>query len=1170
MRELARRVGNAATASSARKLHAPTRRREGRVSESKEQLPKGESMMNSAAFRFLMFLAVLSLLSVGVLYGQTAVTGGIEGNVADSSGAAISGATVEATNVADSVVRQTVTNSDGAYRFPSLIPGVYSVTVKKAGFATFTREDTRIDAGILYRVDAKLPVGSTTAKVEVTGEAPLLQTDSAEINETIHSSEISGLPTYGNNITRLSLLAPGVSMPTGQLDLHPENAGEDFNLNVNGAAPNANGHLLDGVENTEAIQGLSIIVTPNDAVQEVKLATSDYDAEYGKVAGGLWQITTKSGTNAFHGSLFENYRTSGFNAADHFTEPSGIPRNIWNQFGGSVGGPVIKDKIFFFGDYQGMRNSLFASGNETVPIDAFRTGDFSSVAAIDPIYDPATGNPDGTGRTQIQCNGVLNVICPDRLSSAAKNLLALLPEPNSPGYSSNYQISRPATFNQDQFDTRGDYFATSKTVVFGKFSYFKANFNTPTAYGIAGGGAPLGGPGVANAGLSSDHDKSLMVDYQHTFSSSLLTDARFAFSRLVISELQPDYNTDAATAAGIPNVNLGTVYTSGLPEININDPLTPFNMGDFGLPFFEREANFEFYDNWTKTVGHHAFKWGGDVGKFFGIRTDVSGRGTFTVSQSLTQLNDSATSGPCTDPAAGTFCGSGLAALELGLPSGFGRDITLVQPQEKFWKMAFYGQDTWRVTPKLTLTLGLRWDYMSPIFTQNGQSDGNIDVATDTLLLTNLAGKYAGVTTPKTEFSPRIGVAYRLPYETVLRAGYGRSYYMNADGAGFGTQGCCWPIKQSQTDTQGNPFAPLGYTFDQGPGAPPALPVFPSNGQISFQGAPGGSEYFVGVGNYPHSYNDTYNVTFEKAFPYQIVFSVAYVGNIGRHLWDNIDVNMPPPGPGAYDSRRPYFANYGWGVEEYQRNNAPQGYPELRSNYNSLQVHAEKRFHQGLYLLSNFTWAKSLDDGTFGPGDGNGNQFCYSCNYGPSGTVRPWSWVSAANWQLPFGRGRAYANGLSRGADAVIGGWALSGIFNFESGLPFTPYYLNSPTVLNSPIYDRPNQIGDPHVSHPNQNEWYNPAAYADPAQYTFGDAGRNSLMGPGLGLVDLSLTKSFTFTETTHLDLKWDVFNALNRENLGQPTCAGAAFVDIGDAGQICSIVDFRRRMQIGAHLTF
>src|ERR1700678_201978 len=856
--------------------------------------------MNSATYRFLTLIAVLSLVSIGVLHAQTAVTGGIEGNVTDTSGAAVSGATVEVTNVGDAVTHKTITNNDGAYRFPSLIPGNYTVTVNKQGFAQFTRDATRIDTGIIVRIDAKLPVGTATAKVEVTGEAPLLQTDSAEVNETIRSNEINALPTFGNNITRLSLLAPGVSMPSGQLDLHPENAGEDFNLNINGAAPNANGHLLDGVENTEAIQGLSIIVVPNDSVQEVKLATSDYDAEYGKVAGGLWQITTKSGTNAFHGSLFENYRTSGFNAADHFTEPTGLPRNIWNQFGGSVGGPVIKDKIFFFGDYQGMRNSLFASGNETVPIDAFRTGDFSSVAAIDPIYDPATGNPDGTGRTQIQCNGVLNVICPDRLSPAAQKLLALLPQPNSSGYSSNYQISRPAIFNQDQFDTRGDYFATSKTVVFGKFSYFKANFNTPTAYGIAGGGAPLGGPGVANAGLSSDPDKSLMADYQHTFSPSLLTEARFAFSRIVISELQPDYNTDAATNAGIQNVNLGTVYTPVLPEINMTDPLTSFNMGDFGLPFFEREANFEFYNNWTKTVGHHAFKWGGDVGKFFGIRTDVSGRGLFTVDQSLTQLNASGSAGPCTNPAAGTFCGSGLAALELGLPSGFNRDITLVQPQEKMWKYAFYGQDTWQATSKLTLTLGLRWDYLSPIFTQKGQSDENIDIATDTLLLTNLAGKYAGVTTPKTEFSPRLGVSFRLAKDTVLRGGYGRSYYMNADGAGFGTEGGGWPVKQSQTDVQANPFAPLAYTLDQGPGVPPALPAFPSNGQISFQGAPGGSEYFPGVGNYPHSYNDTYNVTVEHSFPHQIIASAAYVGNIGRHLWDNYNVNLPPPGPGAY------------------------------------------------------------------------------------------------------------------------------------------------------------------------------------------------------------------------------------------------------------------------------
>jgi outer membrane receptor protein involved in Fe transport len=1113
--------------------------------------------MNSAATRFLMFITVLSFLGIGMLHGQTAVTGGIEGNVTDSSGAAISDATVEATNIDAAVTQKTVTNNDGLYRFPSLVPGTYTVTVEKQGFAQFTREATRIDAGIGVRIDAKLPVGTVASKVEVTGEAPLLQTDSAEVNEAIHPAEINALPTFGNNITRLSLLAPGAFMASGQLDLHPENAGEDFNLNVNGASPNANGHLLDGVENTEAIQGLSLIVSPQDSVQEVKLTTSDYDAEFGKVAGGLWQVTTKSGTNTFHGSAFENYRSAGFFAADHFTQPNGVPGNRWNQFGGSLGGPVIKEKVFFFGDYQGMRNNLFTSGNNTVPIDAFRTGDFSSIAATDPIYDPATGNPDGTGRTQISCNGVLNVICPNRISPAAANLLALLPQPNAPGFSSNYQISRPATFDQNQFDTRVDYFVTPKTVVFGKFSYFQASFFTDTAYGVAGGGPPLGG--AVNAGNSADHDKSFMVDYQHTFSSSLLTDARFAFSRIVISELQLDSSSNAATAAGIPDINLGTVYTSGLPQLNISDPVTPFGMGDFGLPFFEHEANFEFYDNWTKTSGHHAFKFGADIGKFFGIRTDVSGRGAFSFDQSLTGLNN---------PGCGSTCpqnGSALAAFELGLSGNFGRDITLVQPQEKLWKYAFYGQDTWRVTPRLTLTLGLRWDYMSPIFTPKGESVGNLDLNTDNILLTNLAGKYAGVTTPKTEFSPRIGVSYRLAHETVLRGGYGRSYFMNADGAGFGTQGCCWPIKQSQSDVQANPYASLPFTLDQGPGLPTALPPFPSNGQISFQSAPGGSIYFMGTGTYPHSYNDTYNVTLEQVFPYQITASIAYVGNIGRHLWDNVDVNMPVPGPGNFSPRRPYFANYGWAVEEYQRNNAPQGYPEMRSNYNSMQLHLEKRFHAGLYLLSNFTWDKSLDAGTFGP---SGNQFCYSCNYGNSDATRPWSWVSATNWELPFGRGRAYANRLNRGADAIVGGWTLSGIFNFEGGQHFTPYLLNS-AGLNSPEALRPNLIGNPKVSHPNKNEWYNPAAFATPALYTYGNARRNILLGPGYGEVDLSLIKAFVVTERTRLELKWDVFNALNRENLANPQ-GGAAYVDAANAGQILGIVDFRRRMQIGAHLTF
>jgi outer membrane receptor protein involved in Fe transport len=1113
--------------------------------------------MNSAAYRFLTLIAVLSLLSIGTLQAQTAVTGAISGYVSDASDAAIPEATVDATNTADNVTTSTVTNKDGLYGFPGLIPGTYKVTIKKQGFAEFTREATRLDAGFTLRIDASLPVGTVTTKVEVSGQAPLVQTDSAEVNQTLRASEVNALPTFGRNITRLSLLAPGAFMASGQLDLHPENAGEDFNLNVNGGQPNNNSHTLDGVDNTEKIQGLSLIVTSQDSVQEVKLTTSNYDAEYGKVSGGLFQVTTKSGTNAFHGSLFEYYRSAGFFAADQFSQHlTGVPGNRWNQFGGSVGGPIIKDKLFFFGDYQGMRNNLHTSGNNTVPIDAFKAGDFSSIAATDPIYDPATGNPDGTGRTQFDCDGILNKICPDRISPAAANLLALLPEPTIPGvFSSNYQVSRPAIFNQNQFNTRVDYFVTSKTVVFGKFSYFNAKFFTDNAYGAVAGGPPLGG--AVNSGNSSDHDKSFMVDYQHTFSPSLLTNARFAFSRIIISELQLDSNLNTATTVGIPDINLGTVYTSGLPQLTISDPVTPFAMGDFGLPFFEREADFQFYNNWTKAVGRHAFRFGGDVEKFFGIRTDVSGRGAFNFAQSLTGLN-------CAPASCGTT-GSGLAAFELGLSSSFGRDITLVQPQEKQWRWAFYGQDTWRVTPKLTLMLGLRWDYSTPIFTPDGQSVGNLDLNTGNILLTNLAGKYAGVTTSKTEFSPRIGVSYRLMKDTVLRGGFGRSYFNNPDGAGFGTQGCCYPIKQSQSDAQANPFAALPYTLDQGPGLPAALPPFPSNGQLP---QPNSTDIFPGVGPYPHSYNDSYNVTVEHALPHETTISIAYVGNHGRHLWDNLDVNAPIPGPnvgGSFNPNRPYFAKFGWTNTELQRNNQLAGYPEMKSNYNSLQARVEKRFHAGLYVMSNFTWDKSLDVGTFGPQ----NQFNFASNYGNSDATRPWAWISAFNWELPFGRGRMFANGMSRGADAVIGGWAFSGIVNLEAGQYFTPTMADA-SSLNSTIALRPDRIGSGRVSNPNRFEWFNPADFAAPAPFVYGNSGRNILEGPGFDSLDLSLAKAFAITERVHLEVKWDAFNALNHENLGNPNSSISPGVPNSPAGTITGIVDFRRRMQIGAHLTF
>jgi outer membrane receptor protein involved in Fe transport len=1098
----------------------------------------------------LMLSTVLFALA-GILGAQTTVTGAVTGEVTDTSGAVISDATVQVTNTGTNVSNQVVTNESGVYRVTGLLPGTYALTIEKKGLAKFIKPALQVDAGTSVRVDASLPVAGVNTAVTVTGQSPILQTDTAEVSQGLAAQEISALPTFGRNVTRLSLLAPGASMPSGQLDLAPENAGGDFDVYINGTVPGNNSRLLDGVDNTEIVQGLSSLVPSLDSVQDYKFTTNSYDAEYGQVGGGVLQVTTKSGTNQLHGSLFEYYRSADFSAADTFSQPNGPPPNVWNQFGGSLGGAIKKDKLFFFGDFQGMRNHLGTSSLYTAPIDAFKNGDFSSVALTHPIFDPATGNPDGSGRSQFSCNGVLNVICPNRFSPAAVKLLALLPEAQNQGATdNNYAISRPAIYNEDQGSARIDLFATSKTLVFGKFAYFRSHFYTNNVFGTVAAGPPLGG--LQEGGDADTHTYNSMVDYQHTFSPTLLQDFRFSYSRLIIGILQLDAGQNTADTVGIPNINLGNFNTTGTPTLNIDGPVGTFSMGDWGYPFTEHETNFTAYDDWTKTWGRHSFKFGGTYTKFFGVRADANNRGTFEFSPNTTGSSAISNSG------------LGMASFLLGIPSNYNRDLQLRLTQEKQWRLGFYGQDHWQITPKLTIMLGLRWDYDTPMYAPNGSSLGNVDLNTGDVILSNLHDKYMGVTSSKREFSPRVGMSYRIQKDTVLRGGYGRSYFLNKYGSTFATGACCWPIQQSQTFAPANPYAALGFTIDQGPGIPPPIPPFPSSGVLPLPD--GFGNVFFGVGEFPHSYTDGWNLTLEHAFGSSLNVSLGYVGNVGEKLWSNIDPNAPVPGPGPFNPRRPYFAKYGWTQGLLIRNDHIPGYQDLSSNYNSLQAKIEKRFGSGLFLLSNFVWEKSLDYGTdSAPGIGPENYFNIAGDYGNSSYVRPWSWITAINWDVPFGRGKAFGNHLNRAADIIAGGWIISGVVNVSAGTFFTPYLANTAS-LNSTVRLRPDRVGNPWSAPHNQTEWYNPAAFAVPALYTEGTAARQSLLGPGFASTDLSLAKSLTLTERVHLELRWDAFNAFNKQNLANPN----NYVDTATAGQITSIEDSRRRMQIGAHITF
>jgi TonB dependent receptor len=504
--------------------------------------------------------------------------------------------------------------------------------------------------------------------------------------------------------------------------------------------------------------------------------------------------------------------------------------------------------------------------------------------------------------------------------------------------------------------------------------------------------------------------------------------------------------------------------------------------------------------------------------------------------------------------------GLGLASFLLGLSSSYSRTITLVEPQEKQWRIAYYGQDTWQVTPKLTLSLGLRWDWASPIFAQDGQHVGNLDLSTGNILLSNLYGKYAGVRTLKNEFSPRLGASYRFQKDSVIRGGYGRSYFLGAAGATFGTQARCWPLKQSQTFSQANSHAPLGFTLDEGPGVIPPAPALPASGQIALPDGIGST--FPGVGTLPHSYMDQWNVTVEHSFPSQVTGSIGYVGDAGRKMWDNVDINAAPPGPGDFNPRRPYYAKYGWTQGLTQRNQVIPGYSDLTSNYNGLQAKVEKRFGTGIWILSNFTWAHCLDYGTFGSED---QAFDRASNYGNCDYVRPWTSISAFNWELPFGRGKALGKDSNALMNAVIGGWTISGLVNLEKGFYSTPYADTS--NLNSSDSDlRPNVAGNWKLDHPTREKWFDATAFSQPGPYSYGNARRRSIEKPNFYSTDLSLAKSFSIRESARLELRWDAFNAFNQTNLAGPD----NYIPSSTVGQITSIVDFKRRMQIGARLSF
>jgi len=1085
-----------------------------------------------------------------------AVFGTVLGTVTDASGAAVPDAAVTIQNLGKGISYTATTNGSGNYTEADVQPGTYTVTITKTGFEKVLQENVLVTVGQSARVDVTMQVGQATQEVTVTSAPPPIETDRAEVQTNLVAGQISELPVTNRNFTNLALLTPGSVINTYQ-HAPSENPQQSTLVNQNGQEFAGTNYQLDGMNNNDQVLGISMVNPAIDSVAEFTASTSNYDAEY-HATGAVINVETKSGTNDFHGSAFEFFQNDVFEARDPFTEPTraDIPALRWNQWGGSIGGPIKKDKLFVFGDAQLTRRVIGGSEALFVPTAQERTGNFSDLLASTGIqlYDPYTGNANGSGRTPYP-GDILNVLTP--IPAPIKALMNAIPLPNSGSGivngTPNYVTTSTEGWNSNQWDARGDYYSSEKLHFFGRYSNLGTDIAAPGPFGLYGGPA-FGTYGFS--GLSDSLNQNVGSGGTYTFSPTLLTDFRFGFSRYRVTVAAQDQTSQLASALGFPGLNIaGDPSTYGMPQTELNGSL--FSGYNCNCPLHERETLLDWTDNWTKIAGNHSIRWGATWEMAWNLRLPSNNHrsGVYNFTDDVTGEYD---------PTTGTTVGGyALASLMLGLYSNFQRFGQVSTNQEDRQNRLFtFVQDTWRVTPKLTVSYGLRWDVWFPDFSLNSGQGGRYDVTNNIVYIPGVGGvsQSGNQQTQWHNFSPRLGIAYAINEKTVIRTGYGRGYAPGTFGWNFNDLDAdVYPSIVNQSIPQPATYFPAGSVTTAPP--PIVYPTIPSNGMLPLANG-------IGVSYIPANqkipYSDQWSFTVERQIASQMTLSVGYVGNVGRDLNGGFNLNNAYPGPGSVTSREPLYVLYGLTQNIFDKCDCTS------SNYNALQTQLTKRFSAAYSLLASFSWQKSLDYNQLGSVTDPWNA---AYDYGPSNYDREFVLTVAHTVQLPFGHGRRYLANGGRFVNGVFGDWAFRGITTWTSGLPFSPT-LNDTANLNSPgLSERPELIGDP-TSGINQsaNSWFNTAAYTTPPLYAFGNAGRNSLRGPDYFTADWSLSKGFKLGERVGLEIRWEVFNVFNVTNLALPGTA----VDPGAGGgvisniQTCEQCDGMRNMQFGAHFTF
>jgi len=1105
--------------------------------------------------RLVMAVLVLVALCLGpsraaaqVLYGS------VVGNVTDGTGASVPGATVTITHRETGASREVVTDAAGAYRFPAVQSGTYTVTVKVDGFRTFSRSDVAVTLNNVTRVDAPLQVGELSETVTVSSERPVLQTDRAEVRSELKARELVNLPVSTNrNYQYLFRVLPGFS-PPAEAHSVPSNPSRALVFNVNGASRSSNNTRIDGVSTTNIwLPHVAAYVPALESLETVNVVTSSFDAEQGLAGGSAINVQIKSGTNNLRGSLFEYHTNEKLKTKPYF-QPAGVPKGRIrdNQYGGTLGGPVIRNKVFYFASYEGTRNEQSLTRTLSVPTAAVRRGDLSVAPNL--IYDPFTGNPDGSGRTPFA-----NKIIPaDRIDPTAQRLLALLPLPNLPGETNNYFVQAPFVLNRWTLDTKMNWNATSKINVFGRFSVLDFFTENGTNFGHELQGQPLGS---SNPGTGNGNTYNISAGATYAISPTLLMDAHVGFVRMNSGVEQSDIGErKGLDLLGLPGTNGPNAYEGGTPLFDL-DTYADLGTTDTFMPYYRSDDQYQMVMNVNWIKGRHNVRFGTDIyhQALNHTQPEISGgdsvgaRGGFRFQSGPTQILGG--------PSGNLY--NAFASFLLGVPNRIGR-LKLVEPYTtRNWQYSLYVRDQWQASSKLTISYGTRWEYF-PVPTRADRGLERYDVNTNQMMIGGVGSvpKDLGVKVSKTMFAPRVGVTYRAAEGMVLRAGFGITNDPYSLARPLRTN---HPAVLNLLLNAPNSLAFVSRTSD-------GIPLIPDadlgNGIIP---VPSPITVFTLEDEFNRGRIHSWNMAFQKELRWGFVGEAAYVGTRQYDQLGFKELNWSPIGGGQAGRQ----LNRQFGRTGQTRLIAPVG----DSEYNALQTRLERRFANGFQFGVNYTLSKS--EGVLPDSDNtlriNIPEF-YDLNWSLSNFDRTHSLHFTSIVELPFGPERRW---LSEGGliSHIVGGWQVNNIVSFYSGTPFS--VTSSGTSLNAPENDqRADQVSsDVRIlgGIGSDNAYFDPLAFRPVTEARFGTAPFNVLRGPGVASWDLGIFRQFPMPRGMNLQFRVEAFNVTNRPRFSNPA-ANVSNLRLNPDGSVADLNGFavitgtqdgsERQVRFGARL--